>query len=274
MKHIKITPRYVLIFILCLMMVVFDGVPYLKELPFTSDDVYNRMLSLSFPLLAGGLAVHLMAKEFGLKLFQKPQYLWVLLPGLIIALDNLPWLAYYAGKLQLAHTTGWHFTLFAIYCLLTGFFEEVLFRGIFLSLLAGMFENSHKGLIKTYIASSVVFGVAHLLNVFTGGGGAAVLQAGYSILTGGLFGFVMLKTKNVLFPALIHGAYNFCGLLFTESVGLGYGSMIDVPTGVMMAIMSVIIGVFVLYKVWKYPENERLELYKRLNIQEKSKNKG
>jgi membrane protease YdiL (CAAX protease family) len=246
---------------------LFEGVPYLKEIPFTGDAVYNRLLSLSIPLAIGGVVAFLIAKELGLSIFNKPQSLWVLIPAIIIALDNFPWLAYFSGKMQLIHAKPLHFTLFGMYCLLVGFFEEVLFRGVFFSVLAGIFERSHKGFLYTYLISSLAFGLIHLLNVFTSGG-AAILQAGYSILTGGLFGFVLIKTKNVLFPALIHGIYNFCGLVFTKELGLGLGSVIDLPSGIMMAVISLIIGVFVLYKVWKYPENERIELYKRLNVKE------
>ena len=270
MKISKIRPKYALIVLLCAVMVVFEMIPSLKEIPFTSDVAYNQLISLMIPLIAGGFAVALITKEFGLKLFQKPQNLWVLLPAFIVALDNLPWLAYFAGKLSLKHTQPMHFTLFGVYCMLVGFFEEVLFRGVFLSLIAGVFERTHKGLLKTYLVSSVAFGAIHLLNVFTSGG-AAILQAGYSILTGGLFGFVMLKTKNVLFPALIHGVYNFCGQLFATAPGLGYGSFPDLPSGIMMAVVSLIIGAFVVYNVLKYPEGERLELYSRLGIRETSK---
>lgn len=273
MKKVEIKPKYVLIFALCLVMLIFESIPTLKAIPFTQDKVYNRLISLIIPLIAGGFTVYLIAGEFGLKLFQKPQNLWVLIPALIIALDNFPWLAYFAGKMELVHTQPLHFTLFGVYCLLIGFFEEVLFRGVFFSVLAGVFERSHKGFIKTYVISSMLFGVIHLLNIFTSGG-AAVLQAGYSILTGGLFGFVLIKTKNVLFPALIHGLYNFCGTLFTSEMGLGTGSLIDLPTGIMMAVISVLVGTFVLYKVWKYPDSEREELYNRLNVTKRTEHQS
>ncbi len=265
MKHIKTTPKYVLILTLCAVMILFEFVPGLKEIPFTSDKAYNRLTSLSIPLAVGAIAVILIASEFGLRLFAKPEYLWVLIPAFIIAIDNFPWLAFAAGKMELIYTQPLHFILFGIYCLLVGFFEEILFRGIFFAVLASLFESSKKGLIWTYLISSVAFGAIHLLNVFQSGG-AAVLQAGYSILTGGLFGFVFIKTKNVVFPAIIHAVYNFCGLLFTSHIGLGLGSVIDLPTGIMMAVISVCIGGFVLLCVLKYPNSEREELYKRLGI--------
>jgi membrane protease YdiL (CAAX protease family) len=182
-------------------MILFEFVPELKEIPFTADKAYNRLISLSIPLFFGVIAVIMIGSECGIQLFKKPERLWVLLPALIIALDNFPWLAFAAGKMELIYTEPMHFVLFGTYCLLVGFFEEILFRGIFFSVLASLFERTKKGLILTYLISSVAFGAIHLLNVFQSGG-AAILQAGYSILTGGLFGFVLIKTKNILFPAL------------------------------------------------------------------------
>ena len=268
MKKIIKYGKYALIVVLCLAMLLFEFIPELKSIQFTQDKVYNRLISLSIPLALGGIAVLLISAELGIKLFGKPEKLLVLLPAIIIALDNFPWLAYFADKMTLTHTKPLHFLLFSAYCLLVGFFEEVLFRGILFSLIASLFQQTKKGFLLTYIVSSVAFGLVHLLNVFSAGG-AAVLQAGYSILTGGLFAFVLIKTKNIVFPAMIHAIYNFCGLLFTSEVGLGAGSIIDVPTGIMMAVVSVLVGVFVLYSVWKTSETEIQELYRRLGVKTK-----
>ena len=265
MKKMKLQPKYAFIFTLCLVMIAFEFVPQLKQLPFTSDVAYNRLLSLIIPLLAGVLAVYMIAAEFGLKLFKKPQHLWVLLPGMVIALDNFPWLAFTQGKMQLIHTNSWHFGLFFAYCILVGVFEEILFRGIFFAVLAEVFGRMRKFFFLVYLLSSVAFGAIHLLNVFTAGP-AAFLQAGYSILTGGLVAFIFITTKTILFPALIHAVYNFCGLLFTQNPGLGAGSVIDLPTAIMMAVISLFVGVFVLYCGWKYPDDEREQLYNRLNL--------
>ena len=270
MKNVKFKPIYALIIAMCVVMLLFEWLPSLKELPITKDEAYNRLISRSIPLLFGGLAVYLISVECGIKLFKKPQKLWCLAIAGVVALNNFPWLAWFSGKMHLIHTQPLHFVLLGLYCLLVGFFEEVLFRGVFFGLLAGVFERTHKGLLFTYLISSFAFGAIHLLNVFQSGG-AAVLQAGYSILTGGLFAFVWIKTKNILFPALIHAVYNFCGLLYTKDVGLGLGSVIDLPTGVMMAVIAVICGVFVLISVWKYPNNEQIELYDRLGLKKVEK---
>jgi membrane protease YdiL (CAAX protease family) len=143
-----------------------------------------------------------------------------------------------------------------------GFFEEIIFRGIIFNLLATTFSKDRKGFLKTYIVSSILFGVAHLFNGFSVG---IILQVGYTILTGGLFAFCLIKTKNILCCALVHGVYNFCGLLF-DVQGLGNGVIFDIGTVWTMLIVSILVGIFVLYKVWTYSEEERLELYARLGV--------
>ena len=259
--------KYLCIAALCAIMLLFEWIPDLKVLPITTDEAYNRLICRIFPLIAGCLAVYLITTESSVQLFKKPQNLWCLLPAMAISLNNFPWLAWSAGKMELIHTQPLHFALFGAYCLLIGFFEEVLFRGVVFALMVSAFEKTKKGLLWSYVLSSVVFGLIHLFNVFQSGG-AAVLQAGYSILTGGLFAFVWIKTKNILFPSLVHAVYNFCGLLYTKDAGLGLGSVIDLPTGIMMAIIAVICGVFVLIGVWKCDSDERKELYTRLGVKE------
>jgi membrane protease YdiL (CAAX protease family) len=147
-----------------------------------------------------------------------------------------------------------------------GLFEELIFRGVLFSVIAGYFSDDKKGLWKTFIISSLIFGGAHLFNLLYGAGiGATLLQAVYTTLTGGLFAFAFIKTKNILIPAFLHAVYNFCGLLFSEQ-GLGLGAVLDFGTGVTMAIVGVVVGVFVLYALYKHPEKERKELYARLNV--------
>ncbi len=264
MKNVKFKPIYALIIALCIVMLLFE-LPELRTLPITDDEAYNRLICRIFPLLAGCVAVYLLSVEIGLKLFQKPQNLWCLAIAGVVALNNFPWIAWLSGKMQLIHTQPLHFILFGLYSALVGLFEEIVFRGILFSLLLSYFERTQKGFLWVYVLSSLIFGGMHLLNVFQSGV-AAILQAGYSILTGGLFAYVWIKTKNILFPALIHAVYNFCGLLYTKDVGLGLGSVIDLPTGIMMAIIAVICGVFVLISVYKCSEDELVELYSRLGL--------
>ncbi len=249
------------VFIICA--VFFDAF----KITYSQDQTINRFIGAILPLLFGSVAVCLLLVKNGSGLFKKPKNLLYLIPCLVIAVDNFPFPAFFAGKMELVHTRPIDFTLFALNCVFVGFFEELVFRGVLFALLASIFTKDKKGLLKSYVLSSVIFGVTHLLNIFGGASvPATILQAGYSTLTGGLFAFALLKTKNILIPAFVHAVYNFCGLLFTGTQGLGTGSILDVPTIVMMCVVCISVGAFVLYKVWKYPETERIELYERLGF--------
>ena len=97
-------------------------------------------------------------------------------------------------------------------------------------------------------------------------------------MTGGLFAFAVIKTKNIFCAAFVHALYNFGGLFFetADRFGLGNGGgiygMIDGGTAITMLIVCLIVGSFVLYSVWKYPEEEQFDLYKKLGVPMKKKN--
>ena len=200
------------------------------------------------------------------RLFSKPSGWLALLIGLIIAVDNFPFYSYFQGNIHFLSSDFTDFFLFAIYCLAVGVFEECIFRGIVFSVFAERLPQNKKGFLLTYLFSSIAFGLAHLFNLFVGAGiGPTLLQVVYTTLTGGLFAFVLIKTKNLLLCGFTHGVYNFCGLVLSEQF-LGTGIVFDTGTTVIMAIVSVAVGIFVLYKVFTYPEKERIDLYERLAI--------
>jgi membrane protease YdiL (CAAX protease family) len=146
-------------------------------------------------------------------------------------------------------------------------FEECIFRGVIFSILASRFTKDRNGFWTTYLFSSGVFAIAHLFNGLSFG---TILQVGYTFLTGGLFAFVLIKTKNLLCCGLVHAIYNFCGLLFEtpERMGLGSGVVFDLGTVLTMLIVSVCIGLFVLVSVYKYSDEERGVLYQKLGVKE------
>ena len=248
---------------LCAAMLALDYIP----IQYVQDGVRNVWISTIVQQCVGAIAIILLMLHLKIKLFGKIHAWLYLLPCLIVALDNFPLISYVNGNMHFTRTGAWDFVLFALYCLAIGLFEECVFRGVLFSVIASLFSQDKKGFFKTFVVSSAVFGLAHLFNLLSGAGiGATLLQVCYTTLTGGLFAFAMIKTKYVLCAAFVHGLYNFCGLLLSEQ-GLGSGIVFDVGTGVMMGIISVIIGVFVLYSVWKYTEAERSVLYKHLGIE-------
>ncbi len=233
----------------------------------------NYFFLNSLALLFGSIAVSLLMIKEETGLFKRAKNLPFLLLGLVIAVDNFQFASFFAGKMQPLNAEVLTWILFTVSCFLTGFFEETLFRGVLFPVLANKFEKNKKGLLKTVIFSSLIFGGAHLLNIFSGANvGSTLLQACYSTLTGALFSFILIKTKNIILCALTHGLYNFCGLLFSVEQGLGMGVVFDIPTALTMLVVSLVVAIISIISFIKYREDERVELYERLGFGVDEKN--
>ncbi len=252
-----------IIVVLCIAAFALDYV----NVSFFDDAFKDRMAGDILQRGSGALAAVLLMKRANIRLFGKLQGWLYLLPCLIVAVDNFRFWAYFTAETQPTLYGGvWDYVLFALQCLSVGLFEECIFRGIIFAVLAACFPKDKKGFLKTYFLSSLVFGAAHLFNLFGGASPVAVvIQVGYTFLTGGLFGFCLIKTKNIFCCAFVHGLYNFCGLLFSEQ-GLGTPLPLDFGTCLTMFIVSVLVGGFVLYKVVTYTDAERSCLYRKLGV--------
>lgn len=264
MKILEKRVGNMIIVALCVITVLMEMI----SISYTSDPFKNRMIHKIIQQACGATAVILLMLKSKIRLLERPKNWLYILPCLVIAIDNFPFYSYFQGNMQFIKTEWLDVGLFALHCLLVGVFEECIFRGVLFSVIASYFTKDKKGFLKTYVVSSVVFGLAHLLNIFGGNVGAVVLQVGYSTLTGGLFAFVLIKTQNVICAGIVHGIYNFCGLLLSEQ-GLGTGIVFDLGTGLTMALVCTIIGAFILWKVFKTEEKERGALYAKLGLNNK-----
>lgn len=263
MKEGKIEWRAVAIVALCLAALATEFV----QIPWTGDEFLDGCVNKIVQQALGSVAVILLMARLRIRLFGRVRNGWCLLPCLLVAMDNFPLYSYLQGNMQWVRTGAAEIVVFAIYCLSVGVFEECVFRGVLFYLFASHFTKDRKGLVKTYLCSSVVFGLAHLVNIVGGNVGGVLLQVGYSTLTGGLFAYALIKTQNVLCAGAVHGLYNFCGLVLSEQ-GLGSGVVFDFGTGVIMAIVSVIVGIFVIKSIVQCTEKERAELYEKMDIRE------
>lgn len=254
------------ILLFCGLTLLFDYV----KIDYVNHELRNKYISKIIQQGCGAIAGILLMIRLNIRLFGKPQHFLFMIPCLIIAIDNFQFSSYFNGRFELVHGEPLDIILFALYCLSVGLFEECIFRGIIFSVLAGVFSRDRKGFLLTYVASSVVFGLAHIFN-------GNILQVGYTILTGGLFAFALMKTKNIFCAAFVHALYNFGGLFFetADRFGLGNGGgsygMIDTGTAITMLIVCLTVGAFVLYWVWKYSEEEQRDLYKKLGVPMKKK---
>lgn len=261
-KSIRNVIEIAVILLLCGLTLALD---YLK-INYVEHELRNKYLSKIIQQGCGGIAAILLMRRLNIRLFGKPQHMLYMIPCLLIAIDNFQFSSYFQGNMQLVHNEPMDFLLFALYCLSVGLFEECIFRGVIFAVVAGLFSKDKKGLWLTYITSSVVFGIAHIFN-------GSILQVGYTILTGGLFAFALMKTKNIFCCAFVHALYNFGGLLFetAERFGLGNGVVFDMGTVITMLVVCLTLGAFVLYSVFKYSAEEQKELYAKLGVSMKQK---
>lgn len=86
--------RITIIVLLCAAMAVLDFLP----VTYTKNEVNNRLLSNTVPLMIGSVAVVWLMIRGKTKLFGKPTKLLFLIPCLLIAVDNFPFHAYFAAR--------------------------------------------------------------------------------------------------------------------------------------------------------------------------------
>ncbi len=89
--------------------------------------------------------------------------------------------------------------------LVVGLTEEWTYRGIVFAACAAWW-----GLQRGALASLVLFGALHLINIATGvAPGLALLQAGLAMLTGASLLLAAIGTRSLLLPVIAHGLYDF-----------------------------------------------------------------
>lgn len=99
-------------------------------------------------------------------------------------------------------------------CLLTGVFEEGIFRATALRAFASAFEGGRAPMLKAALASSVLFGLLHVsaADAVAAGSAVAWAQVVCKPLQAALFGLVMaalfIRTRSLWAASLTHGLFN------------------------------------------------------------------
>ncbi len=159
-----------------------------------------------------GLAVVLLVITAGMGLLEKVglravagrSALLLFLPALILPLGNLTFGIHVSEFSALLS--------FALLAALSGFVEELTFRGLMLSAFLP------RGAWYAVLASSVIFGLAHAMNVLGGSNPLYVLvQIAYALAIGIGFGAMALRGRT-LWPLIIaHGLGNFIAFINTDT---------------------------------------------------------
>lgn len=222
----------------------------------TAQLLYRSVLFRGF----GSILLLLVLLYLGFRVMHRPHRadLAVVLPSLIVAVNNFPILGFLGGTVWTERTDLiW---LYAADCFLIGAFEELAFRGLFLPVLLEKRRDSKKQILWTVIGSSAVFGLVHLVNLLEGAGiGATVLQVGYSFLIGGMCAIVLMKTGNLLYCILLHAVYDFGGRWMT----VGGGALWDTPTVILTVALAVIVTAWMLILFFRIDTKDADRLFKK-----------
>ncbi len=215
----------------------------------TGDAVSDRLVNAVVPRACLAVGLGVLAVVCYKKMFAFPRVtksaLMFFLPCLLIPVANFPFSALISGAAAVNRLDLlW---LFIIKCLLIGFVEEILFRGIVIDFIEETLKAKKHRVLLTVLISAAVFGLFHIINLLDGAAPAAVLlQAGYSFLIGCMLGAVYLKTRNIWGCILLHALFDIGGLMISD---IGAGSPQDTLFWVLTAVCGVIVTVHVTYAV-------------------------
>ena len=168
---------------------------------------------------------------------------WLIaLPAILVALNNLPFLSILSGEARV-FGAWWQIGLLFLECMAVAFFEEMTFRSFVMLTVMEKRRASVKDIFVSIVISSAIFGLVHLINMFTSSPIAVILQILYSFLIGAMCSVVLLYTRNIWICVLIHGLFNFMGDII-PSYGEGKIIWDHIPTIVITAILGALAAIF------------------------------
>lgn len=134
--------------------------------------------------------------------------------------------------------------LIAVNCLVVGFSEEVMCRGLIFTAL-----RTRLRIWPSVWLTTILFGAMHVLNMaLTGQAMAAVAQAVAASLTGLVLMAILLRTGSLWAAILYHGIWNLTAFLVAhDAAGAGTG---ELPTGWLLWLPVVFLLPNGLYGLW------------------------
>ncbi len=220
-----------------------------KDSIFVSPE-YGEVLYILLTRTLGGLACTFLVVRAGMAFMLVPfttlKKFLLVLPCMAVAINNFPFIPFFSGEVKLGGEPM-QIALYALSCLAVGFFEEMAFRGCIFTSILQRIGKRRAGIFWSIVASSAVFGVIHLLNLFVGASPISVLlQVGYSFLIGAMCSIVLVRTQNIWYCVLIHGVYNFAGGIVPE---FGEGIIWSLPEIILTVAVAVPVAVYVIYLI-------------------------
>ncbi|MCF7929914.1 MAG: CPBP family intramembrane metalloprotease [Acholeplasmataceae bacterium] len=238
------TFQSIIIILLLVAMIVFSVVDF-----HLFENIKDQnMITNSILRLLGGFVFIIIITGFGYSKLFKASHFWkslvIIIPALIISINNFPIIAFLDGRAVLTEPV-YRVYLFFIECLTTGFFEEIIFRGIILIFLVNKFAHLKNGLLLSIVMSSLFFGLIHIFNLYSGASIIdTLMQVGYSFLVGMMWAVMFLKTKNIWLVMILHATFNFFGqvMFYLGNVDGRY----DIYTIVLTIVLAIMVSLYVI----------------------------
>lgn len=137
----------------------------------------------------------------------------LLVGGLFVATRALGWVEVLAVASAPVGSFPTMLLLFALGYAAVGFWEEALFRGVFITNAAeGLRARAYSpgnAVLAAWVVSSIVFGVGHLLFLSLPAGVPLATTVLVWISMGGLLGLAYVSTGQLAFPIGLHFTFNF-----------------------------------------------------------------
>jgi membrane protease YdiL (CAAX protease family) len=143
---------------------------------------------------------------------------------------------------------------FTLWMLMIGVFEEVLIRGIILNNMIKKWGGTKKGIYLAVFMSSLLFGIAHLVNLIESPGLVIVTlaQVVYAFFIGVFFASVYLRSKNIWVVIIYHALMDFASYytdVFSKAVEMTDISLQAACVNIVLTSVFLMMGLWLLRKV-------------------------
>ncbi|MGE7690702.1 CPBP family intramembrane glutamic endopeptidase [Lysinibacillus sp. NPDC097214] len=143
-------------------------------------------------------------KDFGFRRFKAEAWMVVIVVFELVAFFN--------GITDQDGLSAQYVLILLLFVIAVGLCEEFIFRGLIFKYL------SANGLKTAIIGSSILFGIGHLANVFSGADLLmTLLQITFAFLFGLVCAEIVAKTKSIMFPIIWHASHDFIAFMTDKS---------------------------------------------------------
>ena len=137
--------------------------------------------------------------------------------------------------------------------IVSGLFEEVVFRGIVLKILLKKMGGTKKGIINALIVSALFFAVVHSVHLLWDTPLTVFSDVVIAAAGGIFFGAIYLRAKTLIAPILLHGFFNlFASMIWWAFTAKGPESVAETTpddlAAVGIAVLPLLIAAFVLLR--------------------------